>query len=243
MKRMVGEQQPRALRGRQPILHQSQIQVLVAAVDFVPHDRMPQVRKVNADLMLAPGAWNDAEQGERIVGLGRGAFRVAIGSRRVGGRRSGGTPKSSFDGKPGLRRRAIGSHAIFDHHPTVFVLPERRVNESGILPEVAMGDGEIFLRHGPGFPEVAQLARRRGGLGQDCDAAGFPIQTVDQVRSCRRPQIQADAADQAGIRATLGWMTDQPRWFVDHQQAIVFVQDLEKRLQSVVRVRATLAAR
>jgi hypothetical protein len=56
--------QPCSLLVREPVLHQGKIQVLVATVEFVANDRMPDVRKVNADLMLAAGERADEEKAE-----------------------------------------------------------------------------------------------------------------------------------------------------------------------------------
>src|ERR1017187_10583142 len=51
------------LRG-QPVFHQRQIQILVATVNFVAHDGMPDVRQMNTDLVLASGSWQNAERGK-----------------------------------------------------------------------------------------------------------------------------------------------------------------------------------
>ena len=45
-------------------------------------------------------------------------------------------------------------------------------------------------------------------------------------------EVQADAADQAGILVALGGMTDEVRRLVDEQQVCVFVDDLEEFVHS-----------
>ena len=52
---------------RKTVFHQRQVQVLVAAVEFVAHYGMAQVREVDSDLVFAPGVGNDAEEGESTV--------------------------------------------------------------------------------------------------------------------------------------------------------------------------------
>ena len=54
-----------ALLPGQAVLDQREIQILVTTIDFVAHDRMAEVREVDADLMFAAGARPDAEEGER----------------------------------------------------------------------------------------------------------------------------------------------------------------------------------
>ena len=46
----------------QPAFDQRQIQILVTAIDFVPDDRMANVREMNANLVLAAGSRQDAKQ-------------------------------------------------------------------------------------------------------------------------------------------------------------------------------------
>ena len=65
MQGLIGQNEPRLLLRRQAILHQRQIQVLVAAVQLVADNRMAEVSKVDADLVFAAGMGNEAEQGKR----------------------------------------------------------------------------------------------------------------------------------------------------------------------------------
>jgi hypothetical protein len=52
---MVRQDQPPPLFRRQTVLHERQIQVLVAPIQLVAHNRMPEVRQMNPYLVLAPG--------------------------------------------------------------------------------------------------------------------------------------------------------------------------------------------
>ena len=65
MERVIFKNQPDALLVRQTVLDEGEIEILVPAVKFVADDGMAEVREVDADLMLAAGAGQDAEQGER----------------------------------------------------------------------------------------------------------------------------------------------------------------------------------
>jgi len=58
------EYQLRALRAGQTVLDKREIQILVAAVKLVADDGVADVREVDADLMFAPGAENDSQQGK-----------------------------------------------------------------------------------------------------------------------------------------------------------------------------------
>ena len=53
MQSLIRQDQPRSLFLRQSVLDQRQIQIFVAAINLVPDDGMPNVREVDADLMLA----------------------------------------------------------------------------------------------------------------------------------------------------------------------------------------------
>ena len=64
VQRVMRENQSLALLCRQTIFDQCEICVLVAAVDLVAHNRMTEVRKVNAELVFATRARRDSQQGE-----------------------------------------------------------------------------------------------------------------------------------------------------------------------------------
>ncbi len=55
MERMNWQQESGTLLVGQSPLNQGQIQILVTAIQFVADDRMPQVREMDADLVLATG--------------------------------------------------------------------------------------------------------------------------------------------------------------------------------------------
>ena len=85
VKRLVRQNEPGKLLRRQAIFDQRQIQILVAAVKFVADDGMAEVGEVDADLMFAAGAGNEAKQrkrGWRPPLLCFGATRMADGGWR-----------------------------------------------------------------------------------------------------------------------------------------------------------------
>ena len=64
MKRLIFKNEPGALLIGQAVFDQRQIQILVAAVKFVADDGMAEVGEVDADLMFAAGAGDEAKQAE-----------------------------------------------------------------------------------------------------------------------------------------------------------------------------------
>src|SRR5450432_1322645 len=165
------------------------------------------------------------------------------------------TIKSSFDPKFRLRKRAIGTHTIFDGDGAALVLAQRRVNDPLLRRHMALDDGGIFFFNGAAFQDFSQFAGDFGIFGDDDHAAGFAIEAVDEVgmnlaRSSGREfahhwvcvarnlsrltsaatfiKIKARAADQAGHFAVLGRMADEAGGFVDDQQIVVFKNDVEQ---------------
>ena len=65
MERVVFKNQSGTLPSSKALLNEREIQIHVATIEFVAHDRMAEVREVDADLMLAARARPDAEEGER----------------------------------------------------------------------------------------------------------------------------------------------------------------------------------
>ena len=65
VERVVFKYQSGTLLISKALLNEREIQILVTTIDFVAHDRMAEVREVDADLMLAARARPDAEEGER----------------------------------------------------------------------------------------------------------------------------------------------------------------------------------
>ena len=64
---VVGQDQSRPLFFRDPALHEIQIDLFISAINFVAHNRMSDMRKMNPDLMFSAGLWGDLEKGELSV--------------------------------------------------------------------------------------------------------------------------------------------------------------------------------
>ncbi len=147
-----------------------------------------------------------------------------------------------FDPEFSLCSGTVSAHAVFDGDNAVFVLAQRRVNEAVILAHVAVDDGEVFFFNRAAFQNFSEFARDDGIFRHDDHAAGFAVETVDEVgRDSRRAviaksgsrgrsphQMQPHPADEAGQLAVLGRMTDEAGGFVDDQQLVVFVDDVEQ---------------
>ena len=101
---------------------------------------------------------------------------------------------------------------------------------------MAVDDGEIFFFDGAVFPDFSQLAGGDGIFGDENDAAGFAVETIDDVRGSagRELQIKAHAADETGILIAFGRVTNEAGGFVDDQQVGVFKNDFKQRIQFAV---------
>src|SRR5271156_4125237 len=112
---------------------------------------MAEVREVNADLVFAAGARDDAQKGKTHLtpslsphptgGEGE-RFAAVLDNRPV---------KSALNEKFGLRRRAIGADAILDGDDAALIFAERRINQTMIFADVAVDDGKIFFLDGAAF--------------------------------------------------------------------------------------------
>ena len=127
---------------------------------------------------------------------------------------------------------SIHSHAVFNRHPALFVLAQRRLNDPVLLKHLPMHDGQVVLLNLPVFPDPTQLARCLGVFGHERDAAGLAVQPVHQLRVRARPEVQPSTADKAGVLVRFGGMADQAGGLVDRQQFVVFVDDVEKFLHA-----------
>ena len=95
------------------------------------------------------------------------------------------TIKPAFDPKFSLGGCAVGTHAVLDGNNAALVLAEGRINQAVVVANVAVDDGEVFLLDGAGFPDFAEFAGDFGIFCDDDDAAGFPVEAVDEMgRGC-----------------------------------------------------------
>lgn len=208
---------------------------------------MAEVREVDADLVLSPRAWQEAEQGERLE---LGFVRTSNLQHRTPNIQAGRPasphwvfgvgcwmfdvspiPHSPLHPKLRLRRRSVQAHAILNGYRAAFIFPQRRVNQSMLFPHLTVDDGEVFFLNCPGFPDAPQFACRRRVFGDHRHAAGFAIQPVYEVWLAVSPEMEPHPTDQAGKFVAFGRMTDEVGRFIDDQQVRVLVDDVEKLVQ------------
>lgn len=175
------------------------------------------MREVKANLMFASGEGHHAQQGE-----GHGV-----------GRRAGGAGEAVFDVIVSAGEGAIGADAVFDGDEAVQILAQGDFDGPLLCRHMTVHDGEVFLGDGAGFEDFAEFASGGGVLGGEHDAAGLAIEAVDQMGGGVRPQVQADAADEAGVFIALGGMADEAGGFVNDQQVVVFKNNCKQGIQNV----------
>ena len=165
--------------------------------------------EVDADLMFATGAGEEAEEGKRGWSHLPSAFAKLRRDKPALSPASGGEGELfanvtrkfviphffiirevSFRESPldpifGLGERAVGADAVLDGDAAALVPAERRVNQPVVIAHAAVNDGEVFLLDGAGFPDFAQFAGGFGIFGDEDDAAGFAVEAVDEKRLTR----------------------------------------------------------
>jgi hypothetical protein len=90
--------------------------------------------------------------------------------------------KTTLDPKFRLGRRAVGTDAVLDGDPALFIPAEGRVNQAVVIGDMAVDDGKVFLPDDAGFPDASELAGDGGIFCDNDDAAGFAVEAVDQMR-------------------------------------------------------------
>jgi hypothetical protein len=206
MERMVFKNKPGTLLIIQALLDEGEIQILVAAIDFITNDGVAEMRKMDADLMFPSGARLDAEEGKRgwriKDGGWLGTYLIPVLSfHRMGGEGEwfgrflsscssfvlelllpGVRPgKSLLHPEFRLRGGPIRAHAIFDGDHTGFVFAQRLINHAVIVGNMAVNDGEVFLFDGAALQNFSQFAGDDGIFCHDDHTAGFPIEAIHEV--------------------------------------------------------------
>ena len=126
------------------------------------------------------------------------------------------------------RRCAVVAHAIFDCHRTAVVAAERRIDGEDVRRNVPVHDGEIDFFNRTPFEQPSELRGDCAVPRYDDDTAGFAVETIDEA-SLGMPEIQAHATDRARELSLSGRVTHEPRGFVDHEEVVILVQDVEER--------------
>src|SRR5437764_6863044 len=136
---------------------------------------MANVRKMNSDLVFAPGMGNYPEQREAWVDRGR---RMANRARFSGTSRVQRIFEGSFDDKVGSSFEAVGAHAIFDRHNTCLVFAQTGCDGACWLVHPAMNNRQVLFGDLTGFPESTGGAGSRVFFRDKHHATGFAVQAI-----------------------------------------------------------------
>jgi len=173
------------------------------AVEAVPHDRMPDMRHVHADLVGAAGFNPDPDQRTLPESLLEPVFRHRL------------TP-------PLLQDRLLFAVDRMPADPGFY--PSRRRRRS---PD----QGQILLFRKTILELSLQRFHGRPCFGGHHDAAGILIEPVNEAgpiqlrkdRIMKKQRIDQCARSVSGRR-----MHDQSRWFIDHDNGMVFIEDIKR---------------
>src|ERR1043166_1232226 len=150
-------------------MHKIQVQILITSVKFVSDDRMTNMRKMNSNLVFATGQRGDTQQ--RKISL-----RPA---------------KPALEGKFRARSRAIWTHSVLNRDLALLIFAKSPIDQTRRCVQMPMHDCQVLLEHIPFFPNATQLHRDGKRFAQENQAAGFAIQSVDQMRLPQRANVEA----------------------------------------------------
>src|SRR5262245_11542367 len=125
VQRLVRQNELTPLRFAQTALHEIEVNPFVSAVDLIPHNGMPGMGEMNANLMFATSARPQAK--ERIGRL------IPCESRQ---------PNVIRD-----RGRAVRPNPILDRDRTLFISPQGRLDPSLRLSYPTMNDGQVLFQN------------------------------------------------------------------------------------------------
>ena len=191
---------------RQPVLDKGQVQVFVAAVEFVANDRVPDVREMNTDLVLPASPRPNIEQ-----------RKLAFNALETADNRT-------FR----FRRRSVVTHLILNGNDTVIVPAQGSVDNKSLRRDMAVNHRAILLFNRPRFPNAPEFTCSLCGLSDNNHPARLAIQPIDKVGMDGWPKMQADAADKTRPCVAFGGMTDEPSRLVDNQQVRILIEHVEQ---------------
>ena len=160
---VVGEDKALALFGGQPVFDEVEIKIFISAVKFVADDGMAEVGQMDANLVFAASVRADPQQGGRNTNIGRPTSNL----------------KTRSFPEFGLGGSAVWPDAVFDGNSAGVVFAKRRVDDAVVVSNGAVDEGEVAFFDIAVFPNTAQFAGGGFGFGDEDDAAGFTVQTVD----------------------------------------------------------------
>jgi len=177
---VMRQNEPGALFPGQAIFDQCQIQILVAAVNFIADDGVAKMGEMNADLMFAAGAGNYPQERKWKMEDGRWIGSSSF-SPFVPEFRWPGTIKTALDPELGLGGRAVGANAVLDGDAAALIPAERGFNQAVAVAHVPADDGQVFLLDGAAFKDFPEFTGGLGIFGDEDDAAGFAVEAVNQM--------------------------------------------------------------
>jgi hypothetical protein len=204
MEGMKGDLKKPPLSLREVSDHEIEVDPLVASIEFVTHDRVAEVRQVDADLVLTTGVQPNSDPGIDLLP----ALEVPLAAPTG----PGGSP--------------IGSNTVLDGHRTGHLAPQRGIDGPVTQRHSATNQGDVLLGDQTRRPQRAQLRPSFVRFGEDHDPARLPVEAVDHVGF--KTQVNANPTHQTGILVSLGRMADQACRFAQDQQVCILVQDLKQ---------------
>jgi hypothetical protein len=155
------------LLSRQPVFDQREVAILITSVKLVSDDRMAEVRKMDADLMLSTRLWSNPQ--ER-----KWAWRTA---------RQNHSREAADNFKIGPGADTVGAHAILDGHGAGFILAQGGVDGPALGFNPTVDKRQVTLLDAAILPDFAQLSRNLVSFRDDNYATGFAVETVYQPAS------------------------------------------------------------
>src|SRR5260221_5661913 len=131
MQGVIWQEQNRPLFFTQLAHDQIEIDLVVASIKLVPHDRMPEMCQVDSNLMFSPAQRPDCEQRKIPSVATEYLSHVELGSSH----------------------RAVGPHPVLNRHPALLILAEWRINDSMRSGDTSMHDCQVLLHDSAAFPQ------------------------------------------------------------------------------------------
>jgi len=186
------------------------------------------VGQVNANLVFATRVRSDHEEGRRYGDLpthGR-SREGTIGNSSC----SGTTRPPTLFAVPefGLGGSTIEPDTVFDGNLAGIVFAEWCVDDAVVVANKAVDEGDIVFFDLAVFPNSPQFASGGFGFGNEGDAAGFAVKSVDQLRVRALSEVKSCAAYEAGVLVGLGGMADEIRRLVNDKQVVILENHVEQ---------------
>jgi hypothetical protein len=166
---------------------------------------MPQMTQMHPDLMGTPGF--QAKVHPTVVPLGR--QHLPMGHCR----------------SPGRNHR----HFL----PLLGMPSDGSVDRAGDVGQSPVNQTQVFPSHAPSLDLLLQMLLRPSGFGHHHHPGCVLIQTMDNARTLfvrHRQEIGTvgqQGIDQRTVPMTGRWMHHQPRRFVEDQQLLIFIENVQ----------------